>query len=398
MLVPSIWLKGGKVVYLQDGRKIVLTHEDVLGLAQRLGRVGEIAIVDLDAALGTGDNEMLVKTICQTARCRVVGGIRSEDKARRLLRAGAWRIVVGKAASREFLSRLPRHRVIAAINVRPNEEAGQDLGPKPTKQAVEEMQVLAPYVSGFLCVTGEWDGNKALSYEEALQLRKATTLPLTMDGGACSIEDIARLDKIGFDLQVGGPEYWTSARLAEAFVACLDFSRGPLPTIVQDKAGQVITLAYSNPQSLMETIVKGKVCFSSPGPSGALESSLIRVEANCTREALLFSVKQEGPACARQTYSCFGSGDRLFDLRYLFDVILSRKREPRLGSYTSFLFEKEDRIPRKLNEEVYELLTAKTHEDVVWEAADVLYFLLTYLAKHDVTLDEVIAELRGRER
>jgi phosphoribosyl-ATP pyrophosphohydrolase len=62
------------------------------------------------------------------------------------------------------------------------------------------------------------------------------------------------------------------------------------------------------------------------------------------------------------------------------------------------LFERDDRIPRKLTEELYELLTANTRNEIAWEAADVMYFLLAYLVKKGVSLDEVMSELMGRER
>jgi phosphoribosyl-ATP pyrophosphohydrolase len=194
--------------------------------------------------------------------------------------------------------------------------------------------------------------------------------------------------------------------VAEAFAACVDFSKGPVPTVVRDRAGQLLMLAYSTPESLRRAIDEGRGVYFSrsrnslwvKGETSHHSQVLLRAEVDCDRDALVFTVEQTGGACHRNTYTCFGSGEREFGLQALFDVILDRRRDPKPGSYTSFLFEKEDRIPRKLNEEIYELLTARTHDDVVWEAADVLYFLLAYLAHHGVALDEVVQELRGRER
>jgi phosphoribosyl-ATP pyrophosphohydrolase len=125
---------------------------------------------------------------------------------------------------------------------------------------------------------------------------------------------------------------------------------------------------------------------------------LLRTAADRSRQALVFTVRPAGSVFDRTRYSRFGKGARDFGLSGLFEVIHARRDDPRPGSYTSFLFEKEDRIPRKLTEEIYELLTARTHEDVTWEAADVVYFLLAYLVKRNVSLDEVLSELMGRER
>ena len=132
--------------------------------------------------------------------------------------------------------------------------------------------------------------------------------------------------------------------------------------------------------------------------SDLADHGLTRLSMNCRRDALWFTVTPHGRSCHRNTHSCFGDGAPEFGLARLFDVIRDRREHPMPGSYTSFLFEKDERLPRKLHEEIYELLSAPTHENLVWEAADVLYFYLAFLAQKGVSLDDVITELRGREQ
>src|SRR3989344_3235717 len=116
MIIPSIDLMDGKAVQLRQGREKVLERKNVLELAKEFSKYGEIAVIDLDAALGKGDNLKLIKKICKIADCRVGGGIRTIEKANEILQAGAKKIIIGTKANPKFLGQLPKERVIAAID------------------------------------------------------------------------------------------------------------------------------------------------------------------------------------------------------------------------------------------------------------------------------------------
>lgn len=407
MLVPGIDVLGGRPVRPVPGGGFEPFDDlDVMELAERLSRVGEITLVDLDAVLGQGDNEALVRRIVRRHPCRVGGGIRDEDKARRLLRAGARKVVIGTAASREFLSRLPRTRVLVAVDALEWDVVTEGWTHRTGRTPVEVMQILAPYCSGFSCAFVESEGSLAgLPMDHVRELAAATSLPVTVSGGVRSVQEVRELDRLGVDVEAGTALRTGRFTAAEAFVACLDFPGGDLPTMVADKAGQILRLERSTAESLRLTLESGRASFVCPDGGapeghgdGVLGSRVLRALTACRRDAAVLIVEPGGNACAKGMYSCFGGGGREFGLQRLYEIIASRRADPRPGSYTSFLFEKEDRIPRKLTEEMYELLTARNRDDIAWEAADVLYFLLAYLVKHDVGLDEVVAELAGRER
>src|SRR3989344_2009496 len=114
MIIPSIDLMDGKAVQLRQGREKVLERKNVLELAKEFSTYGEIAVIDLDSALGKGDNLELIKKICKIADCRVGGGIRTIEKANKLLFFGAKKIIIGTKANVEFLSKLPKDRLIVA--------------------------------------------------------------------------------------------------------------------------------------------------------------------------------------------------------------------------------------------------------------------------------------------
>src|SRR5947209_10144355 len=97
MLIPSIDLKGGAVVQLVQGERLAIKDEDVFAWVRRFERFPKVQIIDLDAAMGTGDNLALVREIASRLRCRVGGGIRSIERAHDLLDAGAQQIIAGSA-------------------------------------------------------------------------------------------------------------------------------------------------------------------------------------------------------------------------------------------------------------------------------------------------------------
>ncbi|MBP6890573.1 MAG: phosphoribosyl-ATP diphosphatase [Veillonella sp.] len=89
------------------------------------------------------------------------------------------------------------------------------------------------------------------------------------------------------------------------------------------------------------------------------------------------------------------------ELHALYEVILSRKKEPVEGSYTNYLFTKGlDKILKKVGEEATEVVIAAkngTEQEIVSESADLLYHWLVMLAESNVEFDAVLDELARRE-
>ena len=89
MIVPSIDLMDGHAVQLVGGREKAIDAGDPRPIAERFALAGEIAVIDLDAALGQGSNADVIEDLLRIGRCRVGGGIRDVESARRWLDAGA---------------------------------------------------------------------------------------------------------------------------------------------------------------------------------------------------------------------------------------------------------------------------------------------------------------------
>ncbi|MBK8189665.1 MAG: phosphoribosyl-ATP diphosphatase [Vampirovibrionales bacterium] len=411
MMIPSIDLMNGRAVQLRQGKTHVLTDErDPIALAREFNRYGEIAVIDLDAALGKGDNLALIKQICRVADVRAGGGVRTVERANALLRAGAQRIIVGTAATPEFLSQLPKARVMVALDHRHGEVV--DLGwTHGSGQTVSERALaLADHCSAYLCTFVTEEGcMTGLPVDEAQAIQAVAPHPLTVAGGVASTDEVIALSRMGLDVQVGMALYTGQLDPAAAVIGALDFDKQPLiPTIVEDEAGQTLMLAYSTPESLRKSLENGHGVYYSrsrqklwrKGETSGHQQELLACRTDCDRDTLLFTVRQSGPACHTHAYSCFGSGqrNRRFSLPALFEILRDRMAHPPAGSYTARLFADPELLAAKIMEEAQEAIEARERDDVIWEIADAVFFLSALAVREGLDWRDIEAELGGRHK
>ncbi|MEW4024257.1 Histidine biosynthesis bifunctional protein HisIE [Bacillus sp. B01(2024)] len=189
---------------------------------------------------------------------------------------------------------------------------------------------------------------------------------------------------------------------------------GLIPAIVQDAASkEVLTLAYMNRESYEKTIETKETWFYSRSRGelwhkGATSGNTQKVKAiryDCDQDALIVLAEPSGPACHKGSYSCFSpekadAQDRFGILNELESVIAKRQAEMPEGAYTTYLFrEGVDKILKKVGEEAAEVIIAaknRDHEELKWEAADLLYHLLVLLREQSLPLDDVLDVLAKR--
>ncbi|MDH3816446.1 MAG: HisA/HisF-related TIM barrel protein, partial [Acidobacteriota bacterium] len=116
MIIPSIDIMDGQAIQLVGGRERALEAGDPRAVAERFAVAGDLAVIDLDAALGRGSNREVIAELVRRYPCRVGGGIRSVEAALDWLDRGAQRVILGTMATPEILSQLPRERVMAALD------------------------------------------------------------------------------------------------------------------------------------------------------------------------------------------------------------------------------------------------------------------------------------------
>jgi phosphoribosyl-AMP cyclohydrolase / phosphoribosyl-ATP pyrophosphohydrolase len=199
--------------------------------------------------------------------------------------------------------------------------------------------------------------------------------------------------------------------------AKLDWDKGGglLPAIVQDADnGAVLMLGYMNREALAETLASNRVTFWSrskqrlwtKGETSGNFLALRGIAVDCDGDTLLVLAEPEGPACHLGTRTCWGdsaphsAAEKLAFLSKLEEVVKQRIVARPEGSYTTkLLAEGTRRIAQKVGEEGLELAlaaVAQSDEEIIGEAADLLFHVMLLLQVKELSLAKVIAELELR--
>jgi phosphoribosylformimino-5-aminoimidazole carboxamide ribotide isomerase len=224
VLIPCIDLQDGQAVQLVHGRKRELAVADVFGLLEKFKSYEWLHVIDLDAAVGTGDNNALARELCLRARkryrlkVRVGGGIRTAARAQEITKWGADQIVIGSAAFREgkinlrFLRQLTRKlaaaRIVIALDTAKGHITINGWRRKLSLRAENVMSQLEPFCAAFLCTDVDREGTMSgANLDWFRKLRTATKHPIIAAGGIKTLREISALEKIGMDAAVGMAVY-----------------------------------------------------------------------------------------------------------------------------------------------------------------------------------------------
>jgi phosphoribosylformimino-5-aminoimidazole carboxamide ribotide isomerase len=222
MIVPCIDLMDGKVVQLIQGREKALEGDSPDEMLRKFAGFPEIQVIDLDAALGKGSNDALVKSIASKAVCRVGGGVRTLDRFNALLAQGAHRVIVGTSAftkggiNAAFLETLDPARTVIALDSKGGRIVVKGWQEATEFTAEEVLHSLEPYCSGFLCTYVDKEGMmQGTDLAWFRGLRAATTHEITAAGGITTLEDIKALLAMNIHTAVGMAIYTGRLNLDE---------------------------------------------------------------------------------------------------------------------------------------------------------------------------------------
>ena len=214
MLVPSIDLQGGRIVQLVQGEKLALESTDIDARISRFRGRPKVQLIDLDAAKAEGSNGALVTKICAELPCRVGGGIRSVERARDVLDAGATHVIVGSALfkegrvdvaiARELARAFGSARLIAAVDSRGGRVTIHGWRTSLDLTPVDAIRELEAYFDEFLYTHVDLEGLMQGTDMAAIEaVNNATARKVTAAGGITTMKEVDYLDSIGIDAVVG---------------------------------------------------------------------------------------------------------------------------------------------------------------------------------------------------
>jgi phosphoribosylformimino-5-aminoimidazole carboxamide ribotide isomerase len=226
LIIPCIDLMEGKVVQLVQGREKALEADSPEEMLRRFAAFPQIQVIDLDAAMGRGANDGLVEMLAAKAVTRVGGGVRTVERARKLVAEGAFRVIVGTSAftpagpDHTFLKSLAdaigRERILLALDSKGGRIVVKGWQEATNFSAEDVIHLLEPYCAGFLCTYVDKEGMmQGTDLDWFRRLRAATDLEITAAGGITTIEDIRALDQMNIHSAVGMAIYTGRLDLSE---------------------------------------------------------------------------------------------------------------------------------------------------------------------------------------
>jgi phosphoribosylformimino-5-aminoimidazole carboxamide ribotide isomerase len=214
VLIPSIDLMGGKIVQLVQGRRKALEFDDFEVWVNRFSKYPLVQLIDLDAAIGPGDNGKLVRELARQLPCQVGGGIRSVEAAQAALAAGARRVILGSAlfagdkldqdCAERMASAVGSTRLVFALDAIGGRVAIHGWRKVTDVSPMQLVQTLEPWCGAFLYTHVETEGLLQGFPQDVIRpLREATDRQLIAAGGLRAQTEIDELHAIGVDAVVG---------------------------------------------------------------------------------------------------------------------------------------------------------------------------------------------------
>ena len=214
MLIPSIDLMGGKIVQLVQGEKKALDFDDFEYWITRFSKYSLVQLIDLDAAIGTGNNRDLLSRFITRLPCQVGGGIRDIETAKQIVDMGARHVIIGSALFKDgaiqrdlatqFAREISAGKLTFAVDARQGHVAIHGWRTLTKFTPAQAMRELDAWCSAFLYTHIDTEGLlQGFPVGVIPELQLATDRKLIVAGGISSMDEVKRLDTMGVDAIVG---------------------------------------------------------------------------------------------------------------------------------------------------------------------------------------------------
>jgi phosphoribosylformimino-5-aminoimidazole carboxamide ribotide isomerase len=220
VLIPCIDWQEGQAVQLVHGRRREIAVADVMSLLLKFRKYKWLHVIDLDAAMGKGNNSKVVRNLCREAvdrygmKVRVGGGIRTVRSAEKITGWGAHQVIVGSAAFkdgeintpflRQLRTRVGRAAIVVALDTARGHIVIKGWRKKLEIQAEQVMEQIKPFCAAFLCTDVDREGTMTgVNLKWFQQLRGITSQPIIAAGGIRAQREINALERMGIDAAVG---------------------------------------------------------------------------------------------------------------------------------------------------------------------------------------------------
>ena len=422
-LIATIYLKNGKLV---SGFNDYTEQDDLMERIRLYNDNGIDKIYLFDLSDNDAEHELNLHTMKEINRVSEIpvyagGNINRLEDIKKILYAGCKKAILNPVKdvtaqlSKEGAMRFGKETLALSIH-------NVDLFFKQ-KEAVEnntsELIVLDPALMGTLGNVTDMSYSMILTETDNESICKALQSDDTINGISSKTISAPDTDIMALkaylkeqDIETGHLE--TSCEWSEFKLN----SDGMIPVIVQDyKTNDVLMLAYMNEESYQATCETGKMTYFSrsrqklwcKGDTSGHYQYVKELSLDCDNDTILAKVHQVGAACHTGSYSCFFKElakkdyidtNPLTILQEDFETIENRKKNPKEGSYTNYLFTQGiDKILKKCGEEASEIIIAAKNpnaEELKYEIADFLYHMMVLMAECGLTWEDITRELANR--
>ena len=367
----------------------------IVNYARRINYFGIVVLTNCTS-------NKLLKEICSVAECYLLMSSPKFETIKSVLQMGVKKVIIPEKDIKNIDRKISKNIIIARITLQKKLLLNSNL--INLKEDLQEIfNQVNPYCSEFL-----------IDYEEEFNIDQSTLLEIIKIVSSFNQNSLTflvpdskitnEIERMGVNPLISSRELIEEKEMINIFKSVINFQKheGLVPTIVRDEHNQILMLAFSSQDSLKQALVQKEGIYYSrsrnsiwiKGKTSGNYQSLCQARYDCDQDTLLFTVRQFGVACHLQRYSCFGNKE--FKLSDLYEIIQDRILNPVANSYTSKISKDEQLIIEKIKEESNEVINYTNDENLVWEIADLMYFIMVLMAKKGIKIQDILNELWSR--